>query len=192
MRPVLIAWMIFVTASQAAGAERVRLDQLDLTRIASGWNSLGVNRSIAGRALKVDGRTFPYGVGVHPPSRIAVETHGTATRFHAVVGVDDEIGPESGTVEFLVYGDGRVLWKSGLIRGRNPGMPVDVDLRGVRRVELIVTSAGRYSESHQDHADWADAWFEYERKRPSTNSASRVPPSLTTSYSCGPHPSCTA
>lgn len=163
---VLIGWMIFVTASQAAGAERVRLDQLDLTRIASGWNSLGVNRSIAGRALKVGGGTFPYGVGVHPPTRIAIETHGTATRFQAVVGVDDEIGPESGTVEFLVYGDGRVLWKSGLIRGRDPGLPVDVALRGVRRVELVVTSAGRYSESHQDHADWAGAWFEYAGKRP--------------------------
>lgn len=162
----LFVWLIL--AGTGVAGEIVRLDQLDLSRSASDQNSFGKNRSIAGRPLTIGGRRFATGVGVHPPSRIAIETRGTASRFHAMVGVDDGVGDESGTVEFLVLGDGEVLWKSGLLRGRDAAKTVDLTAAGVGRLELVVTSAGRYSSSHLDHADWADAWLEYEGAAPRT------------------------
>jgi hypothetical protein len=167
-RSVVTFWTGLLLAAGSAMAAEIRLDQLDLSTIASAWNSVGVNLSIERRPITVGGRRFAYGVGVHPPSRIAVETHGTATRFLATVGVDDQVGPDSGTVEFRIYGDGRLLWKSGLVRGSDPGMNIDVNVRGVERVELIVTTAGRYSSAHRDHATWANARFEYQGRPPRT------------------------
>lgn len=151
-------------------ADQIYLDQLDLSRVASGWNSLGIKRSIGGRPLTIDGKVYARGVGVHPPSRIAVEARGKTIQFHAQVGVDDEVGSQRGTVEFRVYGDGRELWKSGLVSGRDRVKTIDVNLRGVHRIELIVTSAGRYSTTHSDHADWANAYFEYDTIAPRTES----------------------
>lgn len=168
MRFGLLLSVCLTLAAQPSVAERIRLDQLDLSTVASAWNSVGVNRSIRGRPLTINGKVYEHGVGVHPPSRIAVETHGKATRLYAIVGVDDEVGPDSGTVEFQVYGDGRALWKSGLLRGRDGGRVLDVEVIGVRLVELVVTSAGRYSSAHRDHADWADAWLEYDGTKPNT------------------------
>jgi hypothetical protein len=172
--PGFLACLILVTTT--AAGEIVRLDQLDLSRSASGHNSFGRNRSIAGKGLTIGGRRFATGVGVHPPSRIGIETHGTTERFHSLVGVDDGVGEESGTVEFRVYGDGEILWKSGLLRGRDTAKAIDLEIDGVRRLELVVTSAGRYSSSHLDHADWADAWLEYEGTVPRTeNYPARYP-----------------
>ena len=166
VRFALLTWLAF--AIPVTASELVRVDQLDLARIASGHNSIGKNRSIAGRTLSIGGRRYATGVGVHPPSRIAIDTRGAASRFHAAVGVDDGVGDKSGTVEFQVYGDGEILWKSGLVRGRDGAKQVDLRLDGVRRLELVVTSAGRYSEAHLDHADWADAWIEYTGSVPRT------------------------
>ncbi len=178
MRRAVILWSGLLLAAGPVIAAEIRLDQLDLSSIASTWNSLGVNLSIERRPITIGGRRFSYGVGVHPPSRIAVETHGTATRFLATVGVDDQVGPDSGTVEFRIYGDGRLLWKSGLVRGSDPGMNIDVNVRDVERVELIVTTAGRYSAAHRDHATWANARFEYQGRAPRTEKYPAVYPEV--------------
>lgn len=160
------SWMGLLLSANLAVGDHIRLDELDLSSIASAWNSVGVNRSIEQRPLTIEGRQYTHGVSVHPPSRIAVETHRTATFFQALVGVDDAVGSDAGTVEFRVYGDGRLLWQSGLMRGRDPAKTVAVDVRTTERVELIVTSAGRYSSAHRDHANWADARFEYQGQAP--------------------------
>ena len=82
MRGAVIFWTGLLLASGPTTATEIRLDQLDLSTIASAWNSLGVNLSIERRPITVGGRRFAYGVGVHPPSRIAVETHGKIGRAH--------------------------------------------------------------------------------------------------------------
>jgi alpha-galactosidase len=80
------------------------------------------------------------------------------------VGVDDEVKGQAGSVEFRVYGDGKLLWKSDVMKAGEPAKKVDVDVKGVRILFLVVGSAG--DNIHYDHADWADAKFELTGRKP--------------------------
>jgi len=170
------AWRILllvyvVTATAAAGAaETVWLDTLDLSAVRQGWGEPQARRSVEGNPLAVAGRAFPRGLGTHAPGRLVVDLRGGSARFSAWVGVDDEAAPGTGSVEFRVQADGRVLFESGVVRRGDPPRAVDVDVRGVRRLTLTVTDAGDGAEG--DHADWADARFEVVGERP----ASAAPP----------------
>ena len=75
----------------------------------------------------------------------------------AEVGVDDSAGNQ-GSVEFIVIGDDKILWRSGVLKGGEAAKPVDVNLAGVQTLVLRVTDGGD-GESN-DHADWADAKIE--------------------------------
>jgi len=80
-----------------------------------------------------------------------------------LVGVDDEVNasPDSvgkPSVEFVVIGDGKTLWQSGVIRANELARPVDVDLRGVDGLKLKVALGG--NNNHYDQADWVDARIE--------------------------------
>jgi alpha-galactosidase len=127
---------------------------LDLKQMTTGWSTAKADQGIAGKPLSIGGKKFTRGVGTHAASRFRVALQGRARRFLAQVGVDD--GAEGqGSVEFIVVGDGRVLWQSGILTGGQPAVPVDVDLTGVKVLDLRATEGGD-GASH-DHADWAEA-----------------------------------
>lgn len=113
-----------------------------------------MDREIGGQPIVIANTPFAHGVGTHAASRFRVDLGGHASRFTARVGVDDSAGGK-GSVEFIVSGDGKVLWQSGRMTGGQPAKPVDVDLTGVKTLGLQVTDGD--DGSSDDHADWADA-----------------------------------
>jgi len=157
---VAVLVLAAATAQADEAAQRVWLDELDVAKATCGWGKARANRSVEGKPLTVGGQTFARGLGTHAPGRLVVQLDGRATRLRGRVGVDDEVAgrPSRGSVEFQVIGDGKVLWRSGVLRAQEPARELDVDLRGIRRVELAVTTGGDTYAC--DHADWADAWFE--------------------------------
>jgi alpha-galactosidase len=71
------------------------------------------------------------------------------------VGIDDvvsNVGPEGGTSTFQIVGDGKVLFDSGTVDRFTPKQ-FDVDLTGVRVLDLVVGDAG--DGGYNDRADWA-------------------------------------
>ncbi|MFO1475484.1 MAG: NPCBM/NEW2 domain-containing protein [Verrucomicrobiota bacterium] len=118
------------------------------------WGSLGLNKSVDGHSLSIGGKPFATGLGTHANSEIEIDLGGTGEWFEAMAGVDDEKNGR-GTVVFKVTDGDRVLWESGLRRGGQPAVPVRVDLRGVKKLVLIVDDGGDGLDS--DHADWAEA-----------------------------------
>ena len=135
-------------------AETIWLSSLDLKQMTTGWLAAQADRGVAGQPLSIRGKKFERGVGTHAASKLRIDVGGNAKRFIAQVGVDDGAGGQ-GSVEFIVMGDGRVLWKSPVLTGAKPAMAVDLDIAGVRTLTLRVTE-GEDGASH-DHADWADA-----------------------------------
>ena len=131
------------------------LDELDLHNARQDFQKPEVRQSVMGKTLTVGGKAFARGVGVHANSTLPLDLRGQALRFEALVGVDDEPKTNPGTVEFLVRGDGQVLWSSGKVQGGQPAQPVEVDVRGVKLLELCVTDGGDGIDS--DHADWLNA-----------------------------------
>ena len=102
-------------------------------------------------------------MGTHAESTLYVDLDGKVERFKACVGVDDAAG-RRGSVRFMVYGDGKRLFDSGVMKGGQEAKAVDVPLLGVRRLRLMVTSAGDGTDF--DHADWAQAEFVVAGGRP--------------------------
>ena len=150
-------------ARPSDAAETVWLDELDVSLSTCGWRKAAAKRSVGGNPLRIDGKRFERGIGTHSPGSFSIDLAGGAKRLTALVGIDDE-SRERGSVEFLVIGDGRLLWASGVVCGDDPGQRVDVDLTGLRLLELIVTTGG--DDYAWDHADWTDARIESTGQRP--------------------------
>jgi alpha-galactosidase len=131
--------------------------------MTSSWGVAQADRGISGTPITIGGKHFSRGVDTHAESKLRVDLGGKATRFFAQVGVDDSAGGH-GSVEFIVSGDGKVLWRSGLLVGGNAAMPVDVNVGGVRVLALRVTDGADGSDS--DHADWAEAGIEMQAGAP--------------------------
>ncbi|WP_165225612.1 NPCBM/NEW2 domain-containing protein [Aquisphaera insulae] len=159
--PCLIAFLIMSVAT--VGADELRVSALDLSGVTQGWGNPGKDRSVDGNPLKIQGRAFDHGLGTHAESRLVVDLKGSATRFHAWVGVDDEVTGQ-GAVEFRLVGDGKALWSSGVLKTHDPAREVDANLTGVKRLVLQVTDGG--DGMNFDHADWADATITYEGAKP--------------------------
>jgi alpha-galactosidase len=122
----------------------------------SGWMSPTVDLSVGGGSpISMLSQVYPTGLGVASPSTVRYYLGSACSRLTAVVGIDDavrNVGPEGGTATFQVVGDGRVLFDSGVLT-RDSTRQVDVDLTGVRVLDLIVGDAG--DGGYNDRADWA-------------------------------------
>ncbi|NSW56566.1 MAG: NPCBM/NEW2 domain-containing protein [Armatimonadetes bacterium] len=159
---VAVALLALLTVTGHTG-ETVPLTSLKLDLATQDWGTPRVDKSVDGNPLSIGGRKFEHGFGTHAMSVLYVSLKGGSDRFAAWVGVDDEIG-DRGTVEFVVQGDERDLFRSGVMKGGQEAKKVDIDVRGIQILVLLVTDAG--DGINYDHADWADAQFEVSGARP--------------------------
>ncbi|MEY4917791.1 MAG: hypothetical protein RL616_1704 [Verrucomicrobiota bacterium] len=140
-------------------AETVWLDELNLAAATQGYGEPKKNLSIDDQPLTIGGKKFGRGFGTHADGLLKINLDGGAQKFSASVGVDDDVnGNAEASIEFVVTGDGKELWKSGTMRAGNAAKVCEVDLTGVKALKLQVTDAG--DGIAWDHADWADAKFE--------------------------------
>ena len=113
-----------------------------------------IDRSVANGPIQLNGRKFDKGLGVHSRTEIIYDIDGAYERFAATIGIDDFVRP-GGNVVFRVIGDGRVLFESGEITGRDEPRAIRVNIVGVKIIALLVDFGEELDLS--DHADWADA-----------------------------------
>lgn len=139
----------------ADGIRTVPLDSLNLDEIQTGWGQIRAGKSIDGKPLSIGGRKFAGGIGMHANGAMKLELGGRATLFHAFVGIDDEVTPKVGTVEFVAMADGREAWNSGPMKTGDTAKEISLPLQGVRSLQLIVSDGG--DGNSNDHADWAEA-----------------------------------
>jgi alpha-galactosidase len=142
----------------SVSAQTVWLDELDLSTATQGYGIPMKNKSIDGRPLTIAGQTFERGFGSHSESLLTIVLDGKATLFTAQVGIDDEVKGQKPAAEFIINGDGKKLWSSGVMRLGDAARPCSVKLEGVKKVELVVTDGG--NGNYYDHVDWVDAKFE--------------------------------
>jgi hypothetical protein len=130
------------------------LDTLTPVSQEQDYGSLRRSLSVDGKPIRVGGKAYAHGLGTHANSQVHYAVNNRYQRFEAEVGVDDE-KDGGGTVAFQVAADGKKIFDSGVMRGKQPAQKVSVSLDGVEELLLIVTDAGDGINS--DHADWADA-----------------------------------
>ncbi|MEJ5169859.1 MAG: glycoside hydrolase, partial [Fimbriimonadales bacterium] len=125
------------------------LESLDLSRWSQGWQRPSARASVTGGPLTVRGRTYAEGVGSHAPAVATYRLDGRAQRIQGSVAVNDTGG---GSVRFSLWGDGRRLWSSDVLRAGQDPVPFDVGLTGVKVLTLAVSDA--LDGNGGDHADW--------------------------------------
>ncbi len=166
---------LMLTAARGFAAETIWLDELDLSPIRQDDGEPRKQKSFGGHDMLIAGRKFDRGFSTHAESSLTLKLGGQAVGFSAEVGVDDEvIGRPGGTVEFILLGDGRKLWSSGVMRTGDTAKPCQVPLAGVQTLELVVSDGD--DNNYYDHADWANARIEAARRDAVITAAPEVGP----------------
>ncbi|MFF1381666.1 sigma-70 family RNA polymerase sigma factor [Streptomyces sp. NPDC058308] len=104
--------------------------------------------------LSVAGKRYAHGVTVHGRSSVTIDLNRSCSTYDAVVGVDD-MTMGLGKVRFSVYGDGARLWRSPLVKGGDPAVPLHVGLTGRKTVRLVVEPHSPFDTTAL--ADWAQS-----------------------------------
>lgn len=154
------------------------------TLLGTSWPMMP-DRNVTGGPIRLGGKTYAKGLGVHAFTSLSYELGGAYERFSAVVGVDDSMAP-NGSVVFRVKLDDRLVFDSSdraqgrkqdrnttqeenkasparsaseardnILRGGGIPRSVSVDVRGGHRLTLECDSADELDLS--DHGDWAGA-----------------------------------
>ena len=121
-----LAIALGLTAGAVRAEQVFPLGQLDVSKVQQDWGDPHANKSVEDHTLSIGGQTFTNGLGTHAYSELLVNVDGNAEKFTAQAGVDDEVGPNRGNVQFEVLGDGHRLWQSGLLRGGDAPQSVNV------------------------------------------------------------------
>jgi hypothetical protein len=118
-----------------------------------------LDRNVSGNQLRVGGIEYVKGLGMYSASRLTFTLDAPYRRFEALIGVDDAaVGRGSVVLRVATdRGDGksRVDFTSPILRGGEPPVPVSVDLKGAKRISLLVDFGERGNE--MDYVDWLDA-----------------------------------
>jgi hypothetical protein len=136
------------------------LSDMEFVTQTNGWGPVETDTSNGekklgdGHPITIAGQTFASGLGAHAPSVVTVNLGGGCSGFEADVGVDDEVGGV-GSVQFQVWGDGKKLFDSGVVRGTENAIGAYANVTGVQTMKLIVLDGGDGVDS--DHADWGNA-----------------------------------
>jgi len=167
----------FLLTGCSGGKNILYVDQMDLSGMESGWGENQVNKTVDGNPLKIAGQSYERGIGTHAVSKFLIKLGGSAISFKGSAGVDDE-SSKPGTVEFVILGDRRVLWKSGIMKQGDPAKEFHVSLKGVEKMAMLVTDGG--DDINYDHADWINARITYRQTAPvATPSVANTPYILT-------------
>ncbi|RFU84974.1 RNA polymerase subunit sigma-24 [Streptomyces triticagri] len=106
--------------------------------------------------MSVGGTRYAHGVTVHARSSVTIDLNRTCRSYQALVGIDD-LTHGHGAARFSVYADGERLWRSPVVRGGDPAVPVQVDLTGRKTVRLVVEPHSVFDVAVL--ADWAQSRF---------------------------------
>ena len=108
----------------------------------AGWGGAQADATPYDQALQIGGRRFDTGIGVLANSRLEVR-NGDHKQFAALVGVDDSTRNVSDPVEFFVYGDGKLLARSGALKFGDPAKALEANVAGSKLLELVVRTNDR-------------------------------------------------
>ena len=131
------------------------VESLDLSKMSQDFGSPQRGRSVDLNPLKLGGIVYPHGIGSHAKSEMIINLKGVATRFVAMVGLDDEKAQSPGSITFEVWVDGKKAAGTGVMKGGQQPKLLSIDLTGAKKMILRVGDAEDGIDS--DHADWAGA-----------------------------------
>jgi hypothetical protein len=127
------------------------LKELEPLRVSGLWDGYEIEGLLPDAPMAVAGQTGLDGLKFFANSESEYELRGLFNAFTAQVGVDARSGTNA-AAEFIVLGDGRELWRSGVVKRGDLPKPLSVTITGVNRLVLRTVNPGR--EESKGQADW--------------------------------------
>jgi hypothetical protein len=112
--------------------------------------------NLDGTPLRLGGVRYVRGVVVHSQAKLAWKLDGSYLRLRALVGIADVVADQGDCAAALIA-DGKTLWTRDRVKGGERPTALDLDLTGVKRLELRVDYGQRYDIG--DHLALADAYL---------------------------------
>ncbi len=151
-------------APPAASATTADLSDLPFQSASVGWGKPLRNQVYqeqgATPLLEVGTATYEKGLYAHAPACHTYALDGTWQQLSGLYGLQNG---HDGSVIFVIRVDGQERFRSDQIKDHTPH-PFTVDIRGARRLELIVEDGGNGT-----HSDWG-VWLNPRIERPTARS----------------------
>ncbi|MCY2996333.1 MAG: NPCBM/NEW2 domain-containing protein [Planctomycetota bacterium] len=158
-----------LTLASTVSAGEIAVSSLDLTKAVQGnWKAVANKSTVKGKPITLGGVVYTNGIGARTKYRLVIDCHGTAKRFKAIVGVNDEGDKRYDNVVFYVEDDGKLLWKSPIMKVGSSPATVDVDLTGVKKLVLWLRNGDVPGMGGDGPGDWANATITYDGEAPVT------------------------
>lgn len=113
------------------------------------------NRSAGGSPLRLDGRQYADGLGLHSFCEVTYDLDGEYRRFAAVVGIDDAVRP-LGDATLTILADDKAVVDGMRITGTDRAESIRRDVSGARKLTIRV-EFGDDSLDVSDHVNLAAA-----------------------------------
>jgi len=153
---VVLLLLAFSIGSSFGQSKSVWLDDLTIQSFSEGIPSVQAKKSGGGDSIRLAGKYFERGIGVHSMSVLSFLLNGKAEQFSATVGADDKANKNM-HVQFFVLGDQKILFESGPMKVGDAPKKVTVNLSGIQRMGLLVTVSMEDEGYGKTYSDWADA-----------------------------------
>jgi hypothetical protein len=95
------------------------------------------------KSLLINGQIFRKGMALQGGSEVAWTLPAKFSRLQAIAGIDDYFRP-LGNVRLRITGDGKTLLDTTVSGSVKEGIPISLDVTGVRRLVLTVESQANF------------------------------------------------
>ncbi|MEX2287104.1 MAG: NPCBM/NEW2 domain-containing protein [Planctomycetaceae bacterium] len=113
------------------------------------------DRNLDGGPIRVGKKEYARGLAIHSRTLLRYRIGGEYRRFQTVMGIDESVaGTGRADVHVVISGDGKALLEAD-VRAADAPRTLDLDVAGVRDLEILVDFGGDLDIS--DHLDLADA-----------------------------------
>src|SRR5262245_47131678 len=86
--------------SSTCVAETVLLEEIGIEGLPQRRGTPRIGRTIRDQPIRLGGVEYPHGIGTRSISEFVIDLKGNARRFVSMVGIDDEIRGDVGSVTF--------------------------------------------------------------------------------------------
>ena len=147
--------LILCSGLHAQKTTEIWLDDLPIPTFSEGIPSVNQKANGGGEPIQLDNKVYQRGLGVHSTGVLFFLMNGNAIEFSAMIGADDKAN-KAMISKFYVIGDRKILFESGEMKVGDAPQKVLVNLKGIKRLGLLVTNQ---EEVSRNYTDWADAKF---------------------------------
>jgi len=152
-----------ISSLNAQMADTLWLQRIDLSKVTQDWDLPKSKLPLTENPLSIGGQLFKFGMATRTEGLFKFDFKGDATRFYAIIGLDDASDKKS-TVSFSFMADDKEVFRSPvMVHGSKP-IKVDLDLKQVKHLTITLKDGG--NGLYADRADFADAYISYQGERP--------------------------